>query len=134
MIRRPPRSTRTDTRFPYTTLFRSRYGAGRRRIALDGERDRASRAFGTRYPPDLSPDALARGPVVGADAAHPLEYRRHIAAGGAERDAGRARAGLYPRLYVVDPAVPHDAGVSQFPRGARTADVVADRWRRRRAR
>src|SRR3546814_2968545 len=25
MIRRPPRSTRTDTRFPYTTLFRSRY-------------------------------------------------------------------------------------------------------------
>src|SRR3546814_1634377 len=26
MIRRPPRSTRTDTLFPYTTLFRSRYG------------------------------------------------------------------------------------------------------------
>src|SRR3546814_18226597 len=25
MLRRPPRSTRTDTRFPYTTLFRSRY-------------------------------------------------------------------------------------------------------------
>src|SRR3546814_18085501 len=25
MIRRPPRSTRTDTLFPYTTLFRSRY-------------------------------------------------------------------------------------------------------------
>src|SRR3546814_8902668 len=24
MIRRPPRSTRTDTLFPYTTLFRSR--------------------------------------------------------------------------------------------------------------
>src|SRR3546814_6781725 len=28
MLRRPPRSTRTDTLFPYTTLFRSR---GRRR-------------------------------------------------------------------------------------------------------
>src|SRR3546814_11193062 len=28
MIRRPPRSTRTDTLFPYTTLFRS--GRGRR--------------------------------------------------------------------------------------------------------
>src|SRR3546814_6920727 len=27
MIRRPPRSTRTDTLFPYTTLFRS-HGAG----------------------------------------------------------------------------------------------------------
>src|SRR3546814_4915546 len=30
MIRRPPRSTRTDTLFPYTTLFRSR-GTHRRR-------------------------------------------------------------------------------------------------------
>src|SRR3546814_13509570 len=28
MIRRPPRSTRTDTLFPYTTLFRSRAGHG----------------------------------------------------------------------------------------------------------
>src|SRR3546814_20263990 len=26
MIRRPPRSTRTDTLFPYTTLFRSEFG------------------------------------------------------------------------------------------------------------
>src|SRR3546814_3973779 len=34
MIRQPPRSTRTDTRFPYTTLFRShealKLAAGRR--------------------------------------------------------------------------------------------------------
>src|SRR3546814_1995566 len=28
MIRRPPRSTRTDTLFPYTTLFRSLPGSG----------------------------------------------------------------------------------------------------------
>src|SRR3546814_20697553 len=28
MIRRPPRSTRTDTLFPYTTLFRSVVGVG----------------------------------------------------------------------------------------------------------
>src|SRR3546814_19909589 len=28
MMRRPPRTTRTDTLFPYTTLFRSRFGAG----------------------------------------------------------------------------------------------------------
>src|SRR3546814_1149452 len=27
MIRRPPRSTRTDALFPYTTLFRSSHGA-----------------------------------------------------------------------------------------------------------
>src|SRR3546814_7649376 len=32
MIRRPPRSTRTDTLFPYTTLFRSR-----RTLAAAGE-------------------------------------------------------------------------------------------------
>src|SRR3546814_4491741 len=31
MIRRPPRSTRTDTLFPYTTLFRSHAAALRRR-------------------------------------------------------------------------------------------------------
>src|SRR3546814_7035364 len=38
MIRRPPRSTRTDTLFPYTTLFRSKLlprGADRGRLALD---------------------------------------------------------------------------------------------------
>src|SRR3546814_1718340 len=29
MIRRPPRSTRTDTLFPYTTLFRSRWLSAR---------------------------------------------------------------------------------------------------------
>src|SRR3546814_1442519 len=44
MIRRPPRSTRTDTLFPYTTLFRSP-GCGRRRC-----------------PPPCSP-RTRRGPV-----------------------------------------------------------------------
>src|SRR3546814_2801484 len=34
MIRRPPRSTRTDTLFPYTTLFRS--GGSRRRARRRG--------------------------------------------------------------------------------------------------
>src|SRR3546814_7738458 len=33
MIRRPPRSTRTDTLFPYTTLFRSR--GGNRRLVRE---------------------------------------------------------------------------------------------------
>src|SRR3546814_13330552 len=36
MIRRPPRSTRTDTLFPYTTLFRS--GVARRQYRRDGDR------------------------------------------------------------------------------------------------
>src|SRR3546814_4786898 len=37
MIRRPPRSTRTDTLFPYTTLFRSLIEAGviKRRVVDD---------------------------------------------------------------------------------------------------
>src|SRR3546814_13785628 len=37
MIRRPPRSTRTDTLFPYTTLFRSQHrkNATRRCLPLD---------------------------------------------------------------------------------------------------
>src|SRR3546814_15257710 len=35
MIRRPPRSTRTDTLFPYTTLVRSRLRRGREAGQLD---------------------------------------------------------------------------------------------------
>src|SRR3546814_15159076 len=38
MIRRPPRSTRTDTLFPYTTLFRSE---GVRRRAAERDRQMA---------------------------------------------------------------------------------------------
>src|SRR3546814_14472748 len=38
MIRRPPRSTRTDTLFPYTTLFRSKAHAKQFRKARRGER------------------------------------------------------------------------------------------------
>src|SRR3546814_6375370 len=41
MIRRPPRSTRTDTLFPYTTLFRSVVG---RQLGHD-RRDRQRREF-----------------------------------------------------------------------------------------
>src|SRR3546814_6240242 len=42
MIRRPPRSTRTDTLFPYTTLFRSPRGRARRHRA-EARRDRRGR-------------------------------------------------------------------------------------------
>src|SRR3546814_2567548 len=51
MIRRPPRSTRTDTRLPYTTLFRSRRGAAPRpgkRRALHAVRDLGRPAGGGR--------------------------------------------------------------------------------------
>src|SRR3546814_14874314 len=36
MIRRPPRSTRTDTLFPYTTLFRSTASRGGSRCSRAG--------------------------------------------------------------------------------------------------
>src|SRR3546814_5548384 len=46
MIRRPPRSTRTDTLFPYTTLFRS----GRRGQQRGGKHREASlHRVGTRW-------------------------------------------------------------------------------------
>src|SRR3546814_13120565 len=38
MIRRPPRSTRTDTLFPYTTLFRSPHDQGPHRLRTAGQR------------------------------------------------------------------------------------------------
>src|SRR3546814_7509975 len=60
MIRRPPRSTRTDTLFPYTTLFRST----RRRGHLAQQRDRAAlaqrRADRTAF--DARADAAAELP------------------------------------------------------------------------
>src|SRR3546814_5731097 len=51
MIRRPPRSTRTDTLFPYTTLFRS----GEREAPARG-RHRAARS-GWRAPCPARPDS-----------------------------------------------------------------------------
>src|SRR3546814_5272030 len=43
MVRRPPRSTRTDTLFPYTTLFRSRVQSPALRLIC--ERELEIRAF-----------------------------------------------------------------------------------------
>src|SRR3546814_3160659 len=71
MIRRPPRSTRTDTLFPYTTLFRS-VGA-----AYAG-RDQAK-------PPELQP----RPPAVRRPA--PLPGRMPLGAGRHLRNRHRAR-------------------------------------------
>src|SRR3546814_9025751 len=48
MIRRPPRSTRTDTLFPYTTLFRSPHHA-RQGARFVFQKDR-NYMFHCRYP------------------------------------------------------------------------------------
>src|SRR3546814_20217503 len=65
MIRRPPRSTRTDTLFPYTTLFRSRADAADAHVA----------ALRIGVQAVLLP--LAGGPEAGV--------------GGRDRDAGQSR-------------------------------------------
>src|SRR3546814_6252383 len=71
MIRRPPRSTRTDTLFPYTTLFRSRlapawpdghccqapsvlvYAQGLRRSGSTAQRNRRSGVSAIQIQTDL---------------------------------------------------------------------------------
>src|SRR3546814_1675497 len=55
MIRRPPRSTRTDTLFPYTTLFRSS-PARRRGRASPWPPDTAAQA-GSSRPREAAPPA-----------------------------------------------------------------------------
>src|SRR3546814_12850120 len=53
MIRRPPGSTRTDTLFPYTTVFRSPVRSGARRRV--GRRGGRRNAIGGRQAPHLIP-------------------------------------------------------------------------------
>src|SRR3546814_3067209 len=68
MIRRPPRSTRTDTLFPYTTLFRSPRGVGGKTIWCKAECLQPVGAFKIRGAwhrlTDLSPEQANEG-VVG---------------------------------------------------------------------
>src|SRR3546814_13796592 len=60
MRRRPPRSTRTDTLFPYTTLFRSLLWIGVGRGL--GPVRRIAQAIAARAPDDQSPLAVERVP------------------------------------------------------------------------
>src|SRR3546814_19979156 len=76
MIRRPPRSTRTDTLFPYTTLFRS---CVRPAGAADGAIGRAGRRHALA---DDRADGDAAGPAAGRG-------RGRIR----DRAGGRGRAG-----------------------------------------
>src|SRR3546814_11948785 len=66
MIRRPPRSTRTDTLFPYTTLFRSLMplgGGGAVHIAPLARELGVSRVVVPRYPGVLSAAGLLAAPI-----------------------------------------------------------------------
>src|SRR3546814_17976529 len=82
MIRRPPRSKRTDTLFPYTTLFRPkddlstwydrRYGAALRCDRKRGRRSERSRAQGSHRWIEGDPRPGATGRRVRLSAARKL--------------------------------------------------------------
>src|SRR3546814_12653863 len=101
MIRRPPRSTRTDTLFPYTTLFRSRGGAGE--AVADQRRRARGEAARTRRRIQAPPAAvrlLHRPGLRGGG--HALECDRGRDLGGAAGlSDGAARHHRLDRTSVV---------------------------------
>src|SRR3546814_17708976 len=73
MIRRPPRSTRTDTLFPYTTLFRSAAVP-----ECGGMFDATNLpARGQVHQPDVKGDGIGGNADREPAARHPLEEFRH---------------------------------------------------------
>src|SRR3546814_19999831 len=77
MRRRPPRSTRTDTRFPYTTLFRS---AGEGSLSDLRSRDRDAVETANRvYPGEIQPTGRpAEQQAPGDDADHQPKHSAGI--------------------------------------------------------
>src|SRR3546814_3785396 len=92
MIRRPPRSTRTDTLFPYTTLFRSRFPPVRL-IPRKTSKDRAlaERCGKPGNPPENETSTGLSKAVV-------LPAGNHCPAKSAETLGKRLRAGGFLRL------------------------------------
>src|SRR3546814_10413477 len=68
MIRRPPRSTRTDTLFPYTTLFRSNDAASVRRTGEWTMGKIRSVVMAASLPMVAIPLALTAQPAMARDA------------------------------------------------------------------
>src|SRR3546814_5097510 len=64
MLRRPPRSTRTDTLFPYTTLFRSADPDGGGKA---GRGDDFGDVAESRHGPDAGTASAASAPPRGGD-------------------------------------------------------------------
>src|SRR3546814_21190212 len=98
MIRRPPRSTRTDTLFPYTTLFRSGFVAAKPQQL----RNHCGRGDLDQY--DVIQADMVEG-VFQCNAAldfvcvdHRSEYGAHVKCRFADRD-GAARKPICPGQY-----------------------------------
>src|SRR3546814_489409 len=101
MIRRPPRSTRTDTLFPYTTLFRSlSCGGGRCRTHAGGERAAPRAAAAAAAPADAVQRAAGGGEVPGRPARGPAgaAQRRSLPPGAGRRPARAAAIVVRYRL------------------------------------
>src|SRR3546814_2247471 len=78
MIRRPPRSTRTDTLCPYTTLFRSEQISGEREIMQSlGREVQIRRRYGSCCQ-CMSPDGRADGKKQGHERYARLILRRNV--------------------------------------------------------
>src|SRR3546814_16683030 len=100
MIRRPPRSTRTDTLFPYTTLFRSNLhavGAAVTQALRQPGKTRGQLVLYTSSEPHLSLAKAARFVGVGHIRALPAAADRRLPAAALREAIGAARAaGLVP--------------------------------------
>src|SRR3546814_15345159 len=127
MFRRPPRSTRTDTLFPYTTLFRSRVEALALRVEIaeisGPDRDRADRqphlAVIDPVPVDQPVERLAqRRVVVEADGLGRLRRRDRRGTPARGGEAGHAEAGALPRRPAMR-TIPHPAVAEPRESGAR---------------
>src|SRR3546814_13432996 len=95
MIRRPPRSTRTDTLFPYTTLFRSLVVEVILPVAGDALAQKALRVGLARLPAaggdgeGVAADDGGHG-GLGGIAAEPPEEALHLARRVVQQEIGRA--------------------------------------------
>src|SRR3546814_17646849 len=97
MIRRPPRSTRNDTLFPYTTLFRSP-GVVNRAVTPEGARMLGDNLFAAAHD-----DAVGIGTDLHRAPRHRRENRVAVAV---EADQAGARHSL--RAIVGDVERPQD--------------------------
>src|SRR3546814_14324914 len=139
MIRRPPRSTRTDTLFPYTTLFRSE---GRDHVVVDTKAaEWRAAAPGVEllplyrdeaWPEDIAMLRLAAGSLLPADyidakaASKGLEL--FVFSGSLEGDGARYNAGAWPRQpHGVARRLPSAAGEGQAGGGGRGGPVGWER-------
>src|SRR3546814_872074 len=97
MIRRPPRSTRTDTLFPYTTLFRS--AVALQRCAEDTEPGAAQAAAGS---PTGDPSRSIAGDHAADSAGDPYLQATDQRQAGSSGGRSRHRPGA---LHAQNPAV-----------------------------